>query len=150
MESPFKADILKGKVALLTGGGSGIGYEISYQLGKHGASIVIMGRRRNVLDSAVDSLRSHGIHVIYFLSLPRILFFQLVCNTVFVNWVCFISLSFSLLCLQWKSGSCLVSEKSARKIDEIMSFCLLFLLLNLEFNEYLLWTTIWFYMLIRI
>ena len=95
MESPFKADILKGKVALLTGGGSGIGYEISYQLGKHGASIVIMGRRRNVLDSAVDSLRSHGIHVIYFLSLPRILFFQLVCNTVFVNWVCFISLSFS-------------------------------------------------------
>ena len=99
MESPFKADILKGKVALLTGGGSGIGYEISYQLGKHGASIVIMGRRRNVLDSAVDSLRSHGIHVIYFLPLPRILFFQLVCNTVFVNWVCFISLSFSLLCL---------------------------------------------------
>ena len=76
MESPFKADILKGKVALLTGGGSGIGYEISYQLGKHGASIVIMGRRRNVLDSAVDSLRSHGIHVIYFLSLPRILFFS--------------------------------------------------------------------------
>ncbi|KAK9989423.1 hypothetical protein SO802_029662 [Lithocarpus litseifolius] len=64
MESPFKADILKGKVALLTGGGSGIGYEISYQLGKHGASIVIMGRRRNVLDSAVDSLRSHGIHAV--------------------------------------------------------------------------------------
>uniref|UniRef100_A0A7N2MYH8 2,4-dienoyl-CoA reductase [(3E)-enoyl-CoA-producing] n=1 Tax=Quercus lobata TaxID=97700 RepID=A0A7N2MYH8_QUELO len=64
MESPFKAEILKGKVALLTGGGSGIGYEISYQLGKHGASIVIMGRRRNVLDSAVDSLRSHGIHAV--------------------------------------------------------------------------------------
>ncbi|KAL4614474.1 hypothetical protein ACB092_07G056600 [Castanea dentata] len=64
MESPFKADILKGKVALLTGGGSGIGYEISYQLGKHGASIVIMGRRRNVLDSAVDSLRSHGIQAV--------------------------------------------------------------------------------------
>ncbi|GMY35011.1 peroxisomal 2,4-dienoyl-CoA reductase [(3E)-enoyl-CoA-producing]-like [Fagus crenata] len=61
MESPFKADILKGKVALLTGGGSGIGYELSYQLGKHGASIAIMGRRRDVLDSAVDSLRSHGI-----------------------------------------------------------------------------------------
>ncbi|KAM7530297.1 hypothetical protein LguiB_033707 [Lonicera macranthoides] len=61
MESPFKADILKGKVALLTGGGSGIGYEISVQLGKHGASIALMGRRKNVIDSAVSSLRSLGI-----------------------------------------------------------------------------------------
>lgn len=65
MESPFKADILKGKVALLTGGGSGIGYEISAQLGKHGASIAIMGRRKNVLDSAVSALRSLGIQVIF-------------------------------------------------------------------------------------
>ncbi|GLT32817.1 hypothetical protein SLA2020_074560 [Shorea laevis] len=64
MESPFRADILKGKVALLTGGGSGIGYEISYQLGKHGASVAIMGRRKHVLDSAVSTLRSHGIPAI--------------------------------------------------------------------------------------
>ncbi|KAG2684136.1 hypothetical protein I3760_10G062900 [Carya illinoinensis] len=64
MESPFKADVLKGKVALLTGGGSGIGYEISYQLGIHGASIAIMGRRRHVLESAVASLQSHGIPAI--------------------------------------------------------------------------------------
>ncbi|XVF46035.1 hypothetical protein PTKIN_Ptkin02bG0255800 [Pterospermum kingtungense] len=65
MESPFKADtILKGKVALVTGGGSGIGYEISLQLGKHGASVAIMGRRKHVLDSAVAALRSHGIPAI--------------------------------------------------------------------------------------
>ncbi|KAK9267848.1 hypothetical protein L1049_010284 [Liquidambar formosana] len=64
MESPFRPDILKGKVALLTGGGSGIGYEISRQLGKHGAFIAIMGRRKNVLDSAVSSLRSFGISAI--------------------------------------------------------------------------------------
>jgi peroxisomal 2,4-dienoyl-CoA reductase len=75
MESPFKADILKGKVALLTGGGSGIGYEISYQLGRHGASIAIMGRRSQVLQAAVDSLQSHGIPVILsVLSLPHPLF----------------------------------------------------------------------------
>ncbi|GAA0162889.1 reductase [Lithospermum erythrorhizon] len=42
-------DILKGKVALLTGGGSGIGFEISTQFSKHGASIAIMGRRWNAV-----------------------------------------------------------------------------------------------------
>lgn len=65
MASPFKGDILKGKVALLTGGGSGIGYEISVQLGKHGASIAIMGRRKHVVDSAVSALTSLGIQVIF-------------------------------------------------------------------------------------
>lgn len=65
LESPFKADILKGKVALITGGGSGIGFEISTQFGKHGASVAIMGRRKQVLDAAVSSLRSLGIKVYF-------------------------------------------------------------------------------------
>ncbi|XP_073058812.1 peroxisomal 2,4-dienoyl-CoA reductase [(3E)-enoyl-CoA-producing]-like [Primulina eburnea] len=64
MESPFRADVLIGKVALLTGGGSGIGFEISAQFGKHGASIAIMGRRKNVLDDAVSVLQSLGIPAI--------------------------------------------------------------------------------------
>ncbi|RWR81950.1 peroxisomal 2,4-dienoyl-CoA reductase [Cinnamomum micranthum f. kanehirae] len=64
MESPFKSDVLKGKVALLTGGASGIGLEISTQFGKHGASVALMGRRKNVLDSAVNVLRSLGIRAI--------------------------------------------------------------------------------------
>ncbi|KAL6562432.1 hypothetical protein OROGR_003439 [Orobanche gracilis] len=66
MESPFKADVLKGKVSLLTGGGSGIGFEISTQFGKHGASIAIMGRRKSVLDDAVLHLKSLGIPAIGF------------------------------------------------------------------------------------
>ncbi|CAM8888110.1 unnamed protein product [Rhodiola kirilowii] len=66
MESPFKADALKGKVALVTGGGSGIGFEICTQFGKHGASIAIMGRRRNVLDSAVSALKELGIPAVGF------------------------------------------------------------------------------------
>lgn len=37
-ESPFKPDILRGKVALVTGGGSGIGLEITRQLGAHAHS----------------------------------------------------------------------------------------------------------------
>ncbi|XP_076949039.1 peroxisomal 2,4-dienoyl-CoA reductase [(3E)-enoyl-CoA-producing]-like [Bidens hawaiensis] len=64
MESPFKPEILKGKVALLTGGASGIGFEISTQFGKHGASIAVMGRRKTVVDSAVSSLHSLGIPVL--------------------------------------------------------------------------------------
>ncbi|KAH0891275.1 hypothetical protein HID58_053704 [Brassica napus] len=51
-------------VALITGGGSGIGFEISTQFGKHGASIAIMGRRKQVLDAAVSDLRSLGIAAI--------------------------------------------------------------------------------------
>lgn len=66
MESPFKPNILKGKVALLTGGASGIGFEISTHFGQHGASIAIMGRRKTVVDSAVASLRSLGIPAVGF------------------------------------------------------------------------------------
>ncbi|MFS7922349.1 putative 2,4-dienoyl-CoA reductase ((2E)-enoyl-CoA-producing) [Helianthus anomalus] len=66
MESPFKPEILKGKVALLTGGASGIGFEISTQFGKHGASIAVMGRRKTVVDSAVSSLQSLGIPAVGF------------------------------------------------------------------------------------
>ncbi|XP_020269967.1 peroxisomal 2,4-dienoyl-CoA reductase-like [Asparagus officinalis] len=64
VESPFKPNILKGKVALITGGGSGIGFEISTQFGNHGASVAVMGRRRQVLDDAVAVLRSKGIQAI--------------------------------------------------------------------------------------
>lgn len=67
MESPFKANILKGKVALITGGASGIGFEISTQLGKHGASVALMGRRKQVLQSAVSVLESLSIPVIMLL-----------------------------------------------------------------------------------
>ncbi|XP_044468458.1 peroxisomal 2,4-dienoyl-CoA reductase [(3E)-enoyl-CoA-producing] [Mangifera indica] len=66
MESPFKADIVKGKIALITGGGSGIGFEISKQFGEHGASIAIMGRRKPVLDAAVSTLQSLGIKAVGF------------------------------------------------------------------------------------
>lgn len=47
----------------MTGGGSGIGFEVARQLGLHGASLVLMGRRLWVLERAAVSLRALHIQV---------------------------------------------------------------------------------------
>eukprot|EP00889_Picochlorum_renovo_P005383 jgi/Picre1/32413/NNA_007759.t1 len=62
---PYRQDILSGKVAIVTGGGSGIGFEIAKQLGLHGATITISGRRSNVLESACDTLMGLGIDALF-------------------------------------------------------------------------------------
>lgn len=64
MESPFKQGLLKGKVALVTGGTSGIGLEIATQMGLHGASVVVTGRRQAVLDDACAAMSAKGIKVL--------------------------------------------------------------------------------------
>lgn len=58
--SPFLPDVLKGKVAFVTGGATGIGFGICQALGKHGAKIAIMGRRAEVLETAVKDLQAEG------------------------------------------------------------------------------------------
>jgi peroxisomal 2,4-dienoyl-CoA reductase len=60
-ETPFSASCLRGRVALVTGGGSGIGFEIARQLGLHGAAVVIMGRRESFLSRATAALAREGI-----------------------------------------------------------------------------------------
>ena len=62
--SPFNKNLCKNKVALVTGGGTGIGFEIAYQLGKHGCEIVIMGRRQKYLDDALRKIHKAGISAI--------------------------------------------------------------------------------------
>jgi len=58
MPSPFRSDCLDGKIALVTGGGSGIGFEITKQLLLHGcAGAVICGRRESFLQKACAILR---------------------------------------------------------------------------------------------
>jgi len=61
--SPFKKDALHGRVALITGGASGIGLEIARQLGMHGSKLIIMGRRLEVLQQAKQALEGEGVHV---------------------------------------------------------------------------------------
>ena len=51
--SPFNSSLCKDRVVLVTGGATGIGFEIAYQFGKHGAKIIIMGRRQFYLDDAL-------------------------------------------------------------------------------------------------
>jgi len=64
-QSPFRPDLLKGKVALITGGGSGICYGIAHELARHGASVVLMGRREEVLKQAVATLKQEGLQAAF-------------------------------------------------------------------------------------
>ena len=64
MEQVFQKDIIKGKITLITGGATGINFGIAEKLGKHGAKLILMGRRANVLESSVNKLRSQGIEAV--------------------------------------------------------------------------------------
>mmetsp|Transcript_11696 Transcript_11696/g.19043 ORF Transcript_11696/g.19043 Transcript_11696/m.19043 type:complete len:286 (+) Transcript_11696:220-1077(+) len=66
MKSPFREDAIKGRVVLITGGGSGIGFGIAKSLGTHGAKVVIMGRRENFLKDACSKLEGNGVQCAYF------------------------------------------------------------------------------------
>ena len=51
---------LSGKVAFITGGGSGIGAGIVTTLASHGAKVAICGRTQAKLDGIVDKVISNG------------------------------------------------------------------------------------------
>ena len=59
--SDFKDNILEGRMALVTGGATGIGKEISRTLGKHGAKIAITSRKQENLDAACQEFEQEGI-----------------------------------------------------------------------------------------
>jgi len=52
---------LKGKVAVVTGGNSGIGYAAARELKEQGAEVIITGRRKEPLDHAANALGVTGI-----------------------------------------------------------------------------------------
>ena len=47
---------LQGKVAVITGGGEGIGLASAKRLSAEGASVFIVGRRQTILDAAVAEI----------------------------------------------------------------------------------------------
>ncbi|HWP96328.1 MAG TPA: SDR family NAD(P)-dependent oxidoreductase [Syntrophomonadaceae bacterium] len=51
---------LKGKVALVTGGGTGIGRGAALALAKDGAKVAVMGRRLSPLEETVEEIKLLG------------------------------------------------------------------------------------------
>ena len=58
--SVFRADLLDGKVILVTGGGTGIGRCIAHELSSLGAHVVVAGRRPEPLDETVSEIEAAG------------------------------------------------------------------------------------------
>ena len=58
--SPFD---LSGKVALVSGGSSGIGFGMAQALAQAGSDIAIWGRSQEKLDTAAEKLRAEGVSV---------------------------------------------------------------------------------------
>src|SRR4051812_31993452 len=60
--SPFS---LAGKIALITGGGTGLGLGMARCLVAAGARAVLVGRRKNVLEEAIDKLGKQACYRVH-------------------------------------------------------------------------------------
>jgi NAD(P)-dependent dehydrogenase (short-subunit alcohol dehydrogenase family) len=58
--SAFQDGLLKGKLAVITGGGSGINLRIAERFARQGAKLALIGRRQEKLDAAVQGIAALG------------------------------------------------------------------------------------------
>lgn len=63
MPNIFRKGLFDGQVAIITGGGSGIGLSTAIALGELGARIAICGRKKEKLEAAEAKLKALGIEV---------------------------------------------------------------------------------------
>lgn len=61
--SPWRPDLFDGKKVLITGGSSGIGYGIAHGFAAHGAHVIITGRDKDKLATAVNGLLNYHDYV---------------------------------------------------------------------------------------
>ena len=59
----FKEKVLKDQVAIITGGGTGLGKEIAIQFARHGANIVIASRKMEHLEAGKADIEKEGTEV---------------------------------------------------------------------------------------
>jgi peroxisomal 2,4-dienoyl-CoA reductase len=59
-DAVFRADLLKGQVALITGGGTGIGFGVAELLSELGAHVVLASRKPENLASATEKIQAAG------------------------------------------------------------------------------------------
>jgi citronellol/citronellal dehydrogenase len=64
MPNIFRKGLFEGHVAIVTGGGSGIGLSTAIALGELGAKVAICGRKKEKLEAAEQKLRALGIEVL--------------------------------------------------------------------------------------
>ena len=62
----FKEKILKDQVAIITGGGTGLGKEIAKHFARHGANIVIASRKMEHLETGKTEIEQEGTEVMTF------------------------------------------------------------------------------------
>jgi NAD(P)-dependent dehydrogenase (short-subunit alcohol dehydrogenase family) len=58
--SIFRENVLAGRTAFVTGGGSGIGQRMAERFAEHGAQVMLVGRKQERLDAACAAIHQRG------------------------------------------------------------------------------------------